>query len=160
MAEVLAAKFGVSVEQAQEMNAQMTATAAKVGLTYDLDTAKMGSSFDAHRLAKLAEEQGKGSEAAEALFAAYFTNGQRLSDPDTLIAIGSSLGLAEESIRDMLGSDQFADAVRADEALAQDAGFTGVPTMVIDGRFAIPGAQPPDVLVRLISKLLEDDQPA
>jgi len=55
-------------------------------------------------------------------------------------------------------SDEFADDVRADELEAQEAGFTGVPTMVVDGRFAIPGAQPPDVLVRLLSRVMENDR--
>ena len=45
------------------------------------------------------------------------------------------------------------DEVRGDEELASEAGFSGVPTYVIDGKLAIPGAQPPDVLVRLLGRM-------
>lgn len=154
MAEALAAKFGVTLDQAKEMNAQMTAVAKKAGLNYDLDNAKPRNSLNAHRLAKLAEEQGRGGEIAERLFAAYFTQGANLSDQETLVALGEDVGLEGASILAMLDSDDFIDAVRSDEAMAADAGFSGVPTIVIDEQFAIPGAQPPDVLVRLLGKIM------
>jgi predicted DsbA family dithiol-disulfide isomerase len=153
MSEILSAKYHVPLEQAVEMNQQMTAMAASVGLEYHLDAVQLGNSFDAHRLAKMAEEAGQGEEAAEALFAAYFTEGRRLSDHDVLVDIGSGLGLDTEEIASMLDSDRYAEDVRADEAMAQEAGFTGVPTYVIDGRFAIPGAQPPETLIRLLGKV-------
>ena len=133
--------------------------AASVGLTYDLENVKPGNSFDAHRLAKLAEEKGLGEEAAEALFFAYFTNNALLSDKDTLQALGVSLGLSAEDVRAVLSSEKYTDLVRNDEALAAEAGFSGVPTIVINEEFAIPGAQPPDVLVRLIGRIANGEHP-
>ena len=158
LAEAMAAKFGVEVSQAQEMNAQMTKVAAQAGLDYRLDIARPGNSFDAHRLAKLAEEQGLGGVAAERLFSAYFTEGALLSDHAVLVDLGEEIGLDADEVRSMLDSDRFTDAVRSDEALAADAGFSGVPTIVIDDRFAIPGAQPPDVLIRLLTKIQDGEQ--
>jgi len=153
MSEILSAKYQVPLEQAVEMNRQMTAMAASVGLDYDLDAIQLGNSFDAHRLAKMAEEAGMGGQAAEALFAAYFTEGRRLSDRSVLVDIGTSLGLDPDEVTSMLESDRYVEDVRADEAMAQEAGFSGVPTYVIDGRFAVPGAQPPETLVRLLGKV-------
>jgi protein disulfide-isomerase len=158
LAEAMAAKFGVEVSQAEEMNAQMTKVAAQAGLDYRLDIARPGNSFDAHRLAKLAEEQGLGGVAAERLFSAYFTEGALLSDHAVLVDLGEEIGLDADEVRSMLDSDRFTDAVRSDEALAADAGFSGVPTIVIDDRFAIPGAQPPDVLIRLLTKIQDGEQ--
>ena len=135
------------------MNEQMTALAASVGLDYHLESARLGNSFDAHRLAKLAEDTGLGDEAAERLFAAHFTENRLLSDHDTLVELGTEIGLDPTAVRTMLDSDAYVDDVRGDEALATEAGISGVPTYVIDGRFAIPGAQPPDVLVRVLSKM-------
>ncbi len=159
MAELLSAKYGVTLEQARAMNENMTAMAASVGLTYDLENVRPGNSFDAHRLAKLAEEKGLGEEAAEALFLAYFTNNALLSDMDTLLALGVSLGLSAEDVRAVLSSEKYTDLVRSDEALAAEAGFSGVPTIVINEEFAIPGAQPPDVLVRLIGRIANGENP-
>ena len=153
MSEVLSAKYQVTTEEAEEMNRRMTSVASKAGLEYHLDEVKLGNSFDAHRLAKMAEEIGRGSEAAEALFHAYFVEGRRISDHATLIEIGVGLGLDPEAIEVMLSTDRFADEVRGDEALAREAGFGGVPTYVIDGKFALPGAQPPETLVRILSKV-------
>ena len=157
MAEVLSRKYGVTIDQATEMNAQMTATAAKVGLDYHLDTLRLGNSFDAHRLAKLADEAGLGGEMAERLFAAHFTENLLISDRDTLIALAAEVGLDTEEAARVLDSDAYADEVRGDEEFAQEAGFSGVPTYVVDGRLAIPGAQPPDVLVRLIGRLAANE---
>jgi|APCry1669192269_1035402.scaffolds.fasta_scaffold04917_2 predicted DsbA family dithiol-disulfide isomerase len=157
MDEVLSRKYGTTIEQAQEMNRQMTTTAAKLGLEYHLDTLQLGNSFDAHRLAKLAEDHDLGEEIAERLFAAYFTESQLISDHETLTRLGVEVGLDEAEIRRVLASDAYSDEVRGDEAMAQEAGFTGVPTFVIDGQFAIPGAQPVETMVRLLGKLAAKD---
>jgi len=157
MAEVLSRKYGVSLEEAATMNANMTRVAERAGLEYHLDDLKLGNSFDAHRLAKLAEEHDLGDEAAEALFSAYFTQGRSIAAHDSLIEIGTSIGLEKEAIQAMLASDAFADEVRGDEALAAEAGFNGVPTFVVDGSFAIPGAQPADTFVRLLGRMASGD---
>jgi predicted DsbA family dithiol-disulfide isomerase len=158
MAEALASKFGVSIDEATKMNEQMTGVAANAGLSYRLDIAKPSNSFDAHRLAKMAEAHGLGGEAAERLFSAYFTEGVRISDDEALVKLGTEIGLDAEAVRSMLASDEYADAVRSDEAIAHEAGFTGVPTIVVDERFAIPGAQPPETLVRLFGKIAEEEE--
>ena len=59
---------------------------------------------------------------------------------------------AEEAAA-VLDSDAYGDEVRGDEEFASEAGFSGVPTYVVDGKLAIPGAQPPDVLVRLLGRM-------
>jgi len=153
MAEVLASKYNLTLEQAEAMNQQMTETARDAGLNYRLDLIKMGNTFNAHRLAKLAEGRGRGTQAAERLFAAYFTEGAALSDPTTLKEIGVGLGLEAEELDALLSSDAFANEVRADEDMAHEAGITAVPTFVIDGKFAIPGAQPVETMIRLLERL-------
>ena len=157
MSEVLSRKYGVSVVEADQMNARMTAAAAKVGLEYHLDTAQLGNSFDAHRLAKLADDRGLGGAMAERLFAAHFTENQLISDRDTLIALATEVGLDPAEAAAVLDSDAYADEVRGDEEFASEAGFSGVPTYVVDGRLAIPGAQPVDVLVRLLGRMAANE---
>ena len=160
MDEVLSAKYGMSPDEAKAANSHMTKVAAEAGLEYHLDRVRLTNSFDAHRLAELAGARGLGPEATERLFAAYFTEGELISDIETLVRLGREIGLPEEEVREVLGSDAFSQEVRQDEAAARDAGFTGVPTIVVDGRFTIPGAQPTDVMVRILGRLAEDDVPA
>ena len=155
MDELLSTKYGVTIEQARQMNAQMTETAQKSGLNYRLEDVKIGNTFNAHRLAKFAEANGHGEAMTERLFAAYFTEGAALSDQETLVQLGTDVGLDSQAVHTMLASDEFGAAVRQDEADAQDAGFTSVPTFVLNGQFSIPGAQPVETMVRLLQRVLE-----
>jgi predicted DsbA family dithiol-disulfide isomerase len=154
--EVLASKYQMSVERATELNAQMTETAREAGLEYHLDRVRLANSFDAHRLAKLAEARGLANAATERLFAAYFSEGRLISDPETLVELGTEIGLEPSAVRELLDGPLFAAEVRADEEAAREAGFTGVPTFVVDGRFAIPGAQSVETMERLLSRLAEE----
>jgi len=56
----------------------------------------------------------------------------------------------------VLDSDAYADAVRADEADAARLGVTGVPFFVVDGRYAVPGAQPPEVMLQVLDRCWQD----
>ena len=144
--ELLARKYGMSVADAQAMNARMTDAAAGEGLTFRLDDMKVGNTFDAHRLLHFAEAHGKREALGERLFAAYLSESAALSDAETLVALALDVGLDPRAAREMLGGDLFADAVRHDEAEAREIGVTGVPFFVLDRRYGLSGAQGPDVL--------------
>jgi predicted DsbA family dithiol-disulfide isomerase len=146
-AEHLASKYGMSVEQAEASHAQMTELAAQEGLEYHFEKARGGNSFDAHRLIHLAAAHGKQAEAQECVMRAYFTEGVPIGDREALIALGAELGL---DARPALESDEYGDAVRADELLAQRIGIQGVPFFVLDRRYGVSGAQPADVLVQAL----------
>jgi predicted DsbA family dithiol-disulfide isomerase len=147
-AERLAEKYGSSVEQAEAMNAQVTELAAQEGLEYHLDGARGGSSFDAHRLIRLAAEHGRQAEAEERMFRAYFTEGEAIGDRETLVRLGIGLGLDETEVRALLEGDRFAAEVREDEAVAGRIGIHGVPFFVLDRRFGVSGAQPAEILLQ------------
>ena len=152
MDEVLERKYGMTPEQASSANRQMTDLAAKVGLEYHLDRVQIGNTFDAHRLIHLASHEGKAGEMKERLLRAYFTEGRAISDPATLAELASDVGLDPARVVAVLDGDQYAVEVRADEARAQELGSTGVPYFVFDERLGVPGAQPPDVLLRLLNR--------
>jgi predicted DsbA family dithiol-disulfide isomerase len=152
MAERLAAKYGMSLEQARQAEADMTATAAAEGLDYRLDIRRSANSFDGHRLIHLAAERGLGAAMKERLLAAHFTEGELISDPAVLVALAAEVGLDADEAEAMLASDRFADAVRADEAAAQQFGISGVPTFIVDRRIGVSGAQPPEVLRGLLEQ--------
>jgi predicted DsbA family dithiol-disulfide isomerase len=155
-AERLADKYGVSAADAQRMLDEMTGRAADAGLEYRFDRAHKANTFDAHRLLHLAWERGVQDELKEALFRAMFTEGRRVDDVETLVAVAAAAGLDADEARRTLESGAFADAVRADEAQAASLGITAVPFFVIDRRYGVPGAQPADVLLRVLESAWQE----
>ena len=155
--ELLARKYGTTREEAEGMNARMTATAASEGLTFNLDKVQVGNTFDAHRLLHFANTQGKREALVERLFKAYLSEGALLSDVDTLTALAEEVGLDARAVGAMLSTDQFADAVRADEAQATAIGATGVPFFVLGGRYGVSGAQPHEVLLGAIKQAWDEE---
>ena len=150
--EHLAAKYGMSLEQAQASHAQMTELAAREGLEYHFETARGGNSFDAHRLIHLAAAHGRQAEAQERVMRAYFTEGVAIGDREQLVALAADLGLDPDEARSVLESDAYADAVRADEQLAQRIGIQGVPFFVLGRRYGVSGAQPAEILVKALEQ--------
>lgn len=158
-AERLATKYGCSVLQAREMNDSMTATAATEGLDFRFDLARPGNTFDAHRLLHLALEHGQQDEFKERLDRATFTEGSPVSEHRALRALAAQVGLPEAEVDSVLTTDRFADAVRADEAQAQAYGISGVPFFVIDGRYAVSGAQPADAILQVLDTAWAERSP-
>lgn len=147
----LSAKYGVDPAQAQQMQDKVSALAAHEGLHYRLDLARTARTFDAHRLLHLAGDLGTQDTLAERLFAAYFTEGARINEAPVLQLLAEEAGLPTDRAREVLGSDAYTDAVRADEATASALGITGVPFFVVDRRLAASGAQETEVLVDLLT---------
>jgi predicted DsbA family dithiol-disulfide isomerase len=149
-AERLAEKYGMTVEQAREAEQRLTSVAAGEGLPFRFDIARSGSAFDGHRLVHLAEAHGLQDEMKERLLRAYFTEGELMSDHDTLVRLAGEVGFDEREVRELLAGDRYADEVRADERTAGELGISAVPTFVIDRKLGASGAQPPEALLDLL----------
>ena len=145
--ERLARKYGVSLEEAAEMNARVSGLAAESGLEYHLDRARPSNTFDAHRLIHLGAARGIQGAVKERLLRAYFTEGQPIGDAETLARLAADAGLDAEEARAVLAGDAYAADVRADEARATEFGIRGVPFVVLDERFGVSGAQPVEVFL-------------
>src|SRR5690625_1212872 len=148
MNEMLATKLGRSETEAAAMNAQITETAAEVGLEYNLDDAHPENTHDAHRLLHFAAAHGEQTELKERLLQAYFTDGAHIGDHDTLADLAAEIGLQRDAARAMLAGDDYADDVRADLHLARGLGATGVPFFVFDRAYGVSGAQPTEVFTQ------------
>jgi predicted DsbA family dithiol-disulfide isomerase len=157
--EHLARKYGLSVEKARQLNAQMTQTAAAEGLDFHFERMRGGNTFDAHRLLHLAADRGKQHELKERLLQATFTDGVPVADRDALVRLAAEVGLDADEARDVLASDRYADAVRADERQAAAYGITGVPFFVVDGKYGVSGAQPADLLLQVLEKAYAESSP-
>ncbi|PCL93829.1 DsbA family oxidoreductase [Paenibacillus lautus] len=159
MDELLAAKYGMSIEQAKAANANVTQQAASVGLTYHMDRVIPANSFDAHRLVHFAAQHGKMKDMTERLFRAYFTDAENLEDKNLLADLAAEVGLEREQAMAMLESDAFQSEVRADEAAATNLGIRGVPFFVLGGKYAVSGAQPLEVFTDALDKAYREANP-
>jgi predicted DsbA family dithiol-disulfide isomerase len=156
--DYLAAKYGRTREWAKEMNDSVAAMAQEVGLHYDFDKAVPVNTFDTHRLIHLAGEHGLQAMAEERFFAAYFTEGKNLSDPGTLVELGTDIGLDAMVVRRTLKSSYYADAVRGDMEEADELGIHAVPFFVIDRKYAISGVQPSHLFLETLEKVWEEER--
>ena len=126
---------------------QLRDMAAGDGLDMRFDLTRGANTFDAHRVLQLAAEHGLQTEMKERLLRAHHTEGELLSDHETLVRLAAEVGF---DAGEMLASDRFAAEVRADEQTARGLGINAVPTFVVDRRIAVSGAQPPAVLLQLL----------
>lgn len=149
--ELMEKRRGIPREQFAAMNEQVTARAAQVGLTYNLDKAQTTNTLAAHRLSHLAKAKGRQHEVVERLFRAYFTEGLDIGDEETLADLAAEAGLERSEALAALRSGDFAEDVRADIATAGELGIRGVPFFVLDGAYAVSGAQPLEVFLNALN---------
>ncbi|GAB3518987.1 protein disulfide isomerase FrnE [Arthrobacter monumenti] len=157
--EYLSQRKGMPVDRVQQMLEHVTEQAAGEGLTFRYDGLVVANSFSAHQLIHLAGTQGKADAAKEALLAAHFEQGRNIADVDTLVELGTALGLEEAEIRETLQSGRHADDVRADIAEAGALGVNGVPFFVLDRKYGISGAQPVEVFTNALNEAWKEAHP-
>jgi predicted DsbA family dithiol-disulfide isomerase len=148
----LGQKFG-SPERANQMFEHVTAVAAGDGLNLDFDRAIAANTFDAHRLIAWAAGQGRQLDMLETLQRAHFSDGEDIGSRRSLARLAGTIGLDEATALAYLNSSDGTDEVNADVAEARELGITSVPTFVIDGKYAIQGAQEPAMLRDALSEI-------
>lgn len=158
-AEALARKYGTSREQAQGMIDRMAATGAAAGVEMRFDRVRPGNTFDAHRLIHLGADRGIQTQVKERFLRGYLSEGAAIGLPEELERLAVDAGLDADEVARVLESDTYAAEVRADEADAHRLGATGVPFFVFDGRYAVGGAQPPEVLLEVLQRCWQERTP-
>jgi predicted DsbA family dithiol-disulfide isomerase len=148
--EYLRDKVGGSIEQVQVMNARVTALAAAEGLDYHFERYQVINTFDAHRVAHLAQTHGLGEPIQERFLRAQLVEGEVLDDPDTLVRLSEEVGVPGDEVRAVLATDRYAAEVAADIREARELGITGVPFFVLDRRYGISGAQPAELFLQAL----------
>ena len=158
-AEQLARKYGMSVETARQNMDRVATTGRGVGLDLRFDRVRPGNTFDAHRVIHLAADRGIQNEVTERFLRGYFTEGAAIGLPEEVERLAVEAGLDADEVGEVLASDAYGVDVRADEADAQGLGATGVPFFVFDGRYAVGGAQPPDVMLDVLQRCWQERTP-
>ena len=153
--EHLAAKYGTTPEQSRKARERLTAIGESLGFRFNYsDDMKMVNTFKAHQLMHWAEEQGCQTELKEALFKAFFTDGEDVSDVDTLADVCASVGLERDEALAVLADARFGQAVREDQRHWIEQGIQAVPTFVVNQQYMVQGAQEAEAFGRMLDKLL------
>lgn len=116
----------------------------------------MINTLDAHGVAHLGAAHGLGDAIQERFLRGQLCEGEVLDDPDTLVRLGSEVGLPAEAVREVVEGDGYAAEVRADIDEAHALRITGVPFFVIDRRYGVSGAQPAELFRRALQTVASD----
>jgi predicted DsbA family dithiol-disulfide isomerase len=159
----IARKYGRTPEQAAAGRDMMAERARAAGFPFDYrgegdpPQSMMWNTFDAHKLLRWALDSA-GPEAQTrlklALFAAHFQQRRNVSDRDVLLDVVEQEGFDRAAALAALDDQAIAQTVRAEQQLAWDNNVSGVPAMVIDRRFIVPGAQEPETYVNVLRKVV------
>ncbi|MAZ87502.1 MAG: disulfide bond formation protein DsbA [Cellvibrionaceae bacterium] len=153
--EHIAEKYGADEATIAGNRARMKTVAAELGLVFNSDeSARIYNTFNAHKLLHRAAEQGIQLELKLALFQAYFTDRENISDNQVLIDIAVSVGMDEQLARAALADEGLAGEVRAEQQRFINLGITSVPTFIINQRYSINGAQESQVLMQAFEDVL------
>ena len=134
----------------------LNAAAAEDGITWNLaDIPVSPNTNAAHRLIRWAQGEGLQGPVLEGVLAAYFTELRDIGDPVVLADIGEKAGLDRMRILQLFSEGVDKDTVSREHFQAHQAGVSGVPFMIFDGKIAVSGAEPPERLVKAIDKALE-----
>lgn len=157
--ELLAAKYGITVEKAKKNIEHIDNLGKELGINMKFGTSLRTNTFDAHRLMKFAEteyEQVVAEAFNNALFDAYFTKNLNLADRKVLLNMAENCAIDGNQAKEVLDQDLYANDVRYDEKEAQMRGIQGVPYIVFDGRIAVPGAVSTNDFKAVVREVLEN----
>jgi predicted DsbA family dithiol-disulfide isomerase len=154
---MLKAKYRLTDDKVQEMDARMERLAEIEGLEYHLtDAGLTGNTLDAHQLLQLGKQHGVQDAVIERLYRAYFTEQRSVFERDSLVALAGEAGLDAAEARDVLERDAYVTAVEADVSEARSLGVSGVPFFVIDGRYGVSGAQATEVFEQALARAWDE----
>jgi predicted DsbA family dithiol-disulfide isomerase len=151
----LEGKFG-GKEAAVKAYAPLVEHAEKAGLTINFEAMqRTPNTLDAHRLIHWAGIEGRQTAAVSALFKAYFVDARDIGDAEVLADVADGIGLDASIITRLLASDADIDAIRDRDTHSREMGISSVPTFIVAGKHAVPGAQPPELWKKVIAELRE-----
>ena len=149
------AKFG-SEDRLKQIHDRIVPLGAAEGIDFAFDAIKIAANtLDAHRVIRWSASAGDGVQdrVTKALFAANFEKGEYIGDHAVLARIAGENGMDETIVAGLLATDADKDSVQAEIENAQRMGVTGVPFFVLEGRYAVTGAQDTAVLADAIRQV-------
>lgn len=155
--QIIAKKYGITVEQAKKSNEQIVAQAKELGLNYNFEDLIPTNTFDAHRLAHYAKSEGKMNELTERILKAYFVDSLNISEHNVLAGLAGEAGIDTQKALEVLKSDSYTSEVRKDEEDASRLKISGVPYFVINSKYSINGAQREELFFEVLEKVKNEE---
>lgn len=153
--EYLETKFG-GKDAAVKAYAPVVESAEKAGLKINLEAIeKTPNTLDAHRLIHWAGIEGRQIPVVDALFKAYFVEGRDIGDADVLADIADSRGMDASVVLRLLATEEDRREMVDRDAAARGMGVTSVPTFIVAGKHAVPGAQPTELWLQVLDDLAQ-----
>ncbi|WP_340613371.1 DsbA family oxidoreductase [Xenorhabdus thailandensis] len=155
--EHLQEKYGWDRQRTLETLTHICRSGEPIGIDFRLgEESRIYNTFDAHRLLHWAGLHGRQKELKQALFTAHFTDDDDPGDHTLLVRLAESVGLDAAEACTVLASGSYAQEVRDDEQTWRDAGVDSVPTIVFNSRYALTGAQPPEIFEQAMRRVITD----
>ncbi|MDG1069610.1 MAG: DsbA family oxidoreductase, partial [Sulfitobacter sp.] len=149
----LEGKFG-GKEAAVKAYAPVVEHAEKAGLNINFEGMKRTpNTLNAHRLIHWAGIEGRQTAAVSALFKAYFVDTRDIGDAEVLTDIADSIGMDASVVARLLATQEDMQDIRDRDAHSRTMGINSVPTFIVGGQHAVPGAQPPELWAKVIAEV-------
>lgn len=135
-------KYGTTAENIQENRARMAEVGSEAGFHFQFtDDFRTYNTFNTHQLLHWASQQGRMHDLKQALFVAHFVDNKNISDHNVLADVAAEVGLDRDEALAVLADQRFAAAVEKEKQHWQQQGIQSVPSMVLNERHLISGAQ-------------------
>ncbi|MGB3416892.1 MAG: DsbA family protein [Mesorhizobium sp.] len=141
--EYMLGKFG-SEERIREIHARIEPLGAAEGISFDFDAIRVApNTLDAHRVIRWAGAAGEEvqNRLVRRLFQLNFEEGGNLGDPAVLVEAAREAGMDTAIVETLLPTDADVESVRGEIDTAARMGVTGVPCFLLEGKYAVMGAQ-------------------
>ena len=154
--DYLREKFGTETYPEQMLGA-LDEAGQSTGIEFKFNSMnRVPNTIDSHRVLHWARETGQQNALAEILSRRYFLDNEDIGDIETLTAAAVEAGMDADLVRERLSGDADDEAVRAEAQYASQMGISGVPTFIIDNKYAVQGAQTAEVFLQVFAKVAED----
>ena len=151
------AKFGTD-ERAEEIYAAIREAGDRENIPFAFDSiSRVPNTIGSHRLISWSLSSGHQDNVVESLFRSYFLAGQDIGDIDVLVEVAAATGLDETEARAYISGEEGVEQARAESLEAHRLGISGVPCFIFDGKYAVWGAQEPEVFSQVFDLALQPD---
>ena len=152
------AKFG-SDEQTKDIYQAIEDAGDNEDIPFAFDTiTRVPNTIASHRLIRRGLEKNCQDAVVEGLFRCYFQDGKDIGDIDNLVAVAVEAGLDEIETAAYLASDEGMEETVAETQETHRLGISGVPCFIFDGKYAVSGAQGPEVFSQVFDLALKPDE--
>ena len=149
----LEGKFG-GKEAAVRAYAPVVEHAQKAALNINFEAIqRTPNTLNAHRLIHWAGIEGRQTAAVSALLKAYFVDARDIGDVEVLADIADGIEMDAAVVAKLLQSDEDMQSIRDRDAHSREMGINSVPTFIVGNQHAVPGAQPPELWIKVIDEM-------